>query len=179
VPGALGRRAEETVVEHVTEGNTAQLRDRSFVRELKQWIRFDDAEAVRTRDGLSGRVTGNASAPRWIADPLFRFVSRAGAADETYARRIRSASVVAVLVSGTDDPEHRVEAGRCRERLALQATALGVRHAFVNQPVEDVARRRRFARALELDGRPDLVVCLGRGPEMPRSLRRPLDDVLR
>ncbi|GEO93931.1 Acg family FMN-binding oxidoreductase [Kocuria turfanensis] len=174
-----GGRAKETVVDHVTQGNTAQLRDRAFVRELKQWIRFDDAEAVRTRDGLSGRATGNSSASRWIAGPLFRLLSRTGPANEAYARRIRSASAVAVLVSATDDPEHWVEAGRCYERLALQATALGVRHAFVNQPVEDAARRRRFAWALDLDGRPDLVICLGRGPEMPRSLRRPVDDVLR
>lgn len=169
----------ETVVDHVTRGNTEQMRDRAFVRELKRWIRFSDNEAVRTRDGLSGRASGRPSAPRWFAAPLFRLFARTGPANEAYARQIRSAAAVAVLVSETDDPQHWVEAGRSYQRLALQATALGIRNAFVNQPVEDSRRRARFAQALGLDGhRPDLVVLLGRGPELPRSLRRPVDDVL-
>ena len=39
--------------------------------------------------------------------------------------------------------------------------------------------RPQFARYLDVgDRRPDLVVRFGRGPEMPRSLRRPLEEVL-
>lgn len=62
---------------------------------------------------------------------------------------------------------------------ALQATALGIRNAFVNQPVEESRIRPEFAEALGLgDRRPDLVVRFGRGKEMPRSLRRPVESVL-
>jgi hypothetical protein len=72
-----------------------------------------------------------------------------------------------------------VEVGRCYERFALQATALGIRNAFLNQPVEEAALRPEFAEALNLGaGRPDLVVRFGRGPEMPRSPRRPVEAVL-
>ena len=72
-----------------------------------------------------------------------------------------------------------VESGRCYERLALQATALGVRNAFVNQPVEESGLRNEFSHALALsEVRPDLVVRFGRGKGMPRSLRRPVEAVL-
>jgi hypothetical protein len=61
----------------------------------------------------------------------------------------------------------------------LEATALGLRTAFINQPVEVSAVRRQFATFLGMAARrPDLVLRLGRGPLMPRSLRRPVQQVL-
>lgn len=81
--------------------------------------------------------------------------------------------------SDVDDKAHWVEAGRCCERFALQATALGLRTAFINQPVEVAALRPQSASWLGIGCyRPDLVVRFGRGPEMPRSLRRPVEQVL-
>ena len=72
-----------------------------------------------------------------------------------------------------------IQVGRCYERFALQATALGIRSAFLNQPVEVVALRSQFAAWLDIGNkRPDLVVRFGRGPDMPRSLRRPVEQVL-
>jgi hypothetical protein len=95
------------------------------------------------------------------------------------ARHIRSSAAVAVFVSNVDDRRHWVEAGRRYQRLALQAAALDLRTAFINQPVEVAALRPQFAAYLGIGhGRPDLIVRVGRGPEMPRSLRRPLEDVL-
>jgi len=71
------------------------------------------------------------------------------------------------------------EVGRAYEHFALAATALGVRTAFVNQPVEVPAVRTQFAQWLGLGAaRPDLVVRFGSGSQMPYSLRRPVADVI-
>ena len=84
-----------------------------------------------------------------------------------------------MIFSEADDKRHWIEAGRCYERLALQATALDLRTAFINQPVEVGALRSQFATFLGIGHRrPDLIVRIGRGPEMPRSLRRPVEQVL-
>lgn len=81
-------------------------------------------------------------------------------------------------MSTRNDEAHWVEAGPCYERFALQATALGIRNAFVNQPVEEAELRPEFAGAFGLGGgRPDLVVRFGRGKEMPRSLRKGVEAV--
>ena len=169
----------ETVVAYVVRGNTAQLTNPAFRQELKTWIRFNDGVAKRTGDGLSGRTTGNPAAPSWLGKLLFKLILRVQPENEKVARHIRSSAGVAVLVSDQNDRAHWVEAGRCYERFALQATALGIRNAFVNQPVEEASLRPEFAKALGLGaGRPDLVVRFGRGPEMPRSLRRPVAAVI-
>jgi hypothetical protein len=169
----------ETVVAYVVRGNTAQLTNPAFRQELKAWIRFNNGAAKRTGDGLSGRTTGNPAAPSWLGKLLFKLLLRVQPENEKVARYIRSSAGVAIFVSDQNDRAHWVEVGRCYERFALQATALGIRNAFVNQPVEEASLRPEFAKALGLGaGRPDLVVRFGRGPEMPRSLRRPIDAVI-
>lgn len=110
---------------------------------------------------------------------MFGLMFRPRTENDKYARQLRSSAGIAVFVSDKDDKAHWMEAGRCYERFALQATALGIRNAFVNQPVEVASLRPEFARYLGLDGaRPDLVVRFGRGRDMPRSLRRPVEAVL-
>ncbi len=169
----------EKVLEYVVAGNTAQLNDPAFVAELKTWIRFSADEAARTGDGLFAGASGKPAMPRWLGSRMMGLFLTPKSENERYARQVRNSAGIAVFVSRVSDKAHWVEAGRCYERFALQATALGVRNAFLNQPVEVGSIRPQFASALGLgDQRPDLVVRFGRGPTMPCSMRRPLQAVL-
>lgn len=171
IEGALG---------HVIAGNTAQMEDPAFVEELKRWLRFNPRQAIETGDGLYSAASGNTTLPNWMASILFPLVFRTGSENDRYARQIRSSSGIAVFVSAKDDRDHWVRAGRACQRFALKATALGIAHAFVNQPVEVPELRRGFAQWLGLDAaeRPDLVVRFGYAPPLPMSLRRPVGEVL-
>ena len=72
-----------------------------------------------------------------------------------------------------------MRAGEACQRFALQATALGLKHAFVNQPVEVSLLRPQLASLLGVLGRrPDLVMRFGYGPDLPQSYRRPVADVV-
>ena len=173
------RPAMEQVLDHVIQANTAQMADAAFLKELKAWIRFNGAEAVRTGDGLYSASSGNPNIPTWVGDLAFRWAFTPQGENDKYARQVRSAAGIAVFVGQGADKAHWMEVGRCYERFALQATALGIRNAFVNQPVEVPALRQSFAATLGLAGqRPDLVLRFGRGPVLPRSLRRPVEAVL-
>lgn len=174
-----GSGEKEQVAEYVAEGNRAQFGDPDWAEEMKTWIRFNAREAVRTRDGLYGPVMGSPDVPRWLGKLFMRFAFSAKRQNRKDIKHIRSSSAIAVFVSETDDERHWINAGRCYERLALRATALGLRTAFINQPVEVEDLRPQFASYLGIgERRPDLVVRIGRGPEMPRSLRRPVEEVL-
>jgi hypothetical protein len=169
----------EQVLEYVVQGNTAQMADPAFVAELKQWIRFSGHDAVRLGDGLFAAASGNPVLPGWLGERLFGVFFTPKAENDKYARHLRSSAGVAVFVGKTADPAHWVAVGRAFERFALQATTLGVRCAFVNQPVEVAALRPQFAALLGLgERRPDLVVRFGRGPTLPPSLRRPVQAVM-
>eukprot|EP01036_Dinobryon_divergens_P045579 gene45579-60921_t len=168
------RPAMERVLDHVVQGNTAQLQAPEFVKELKSWVRFNGPDAVRTGDGLFSACTGNPEIPAWLGRLAFGWFLTPQGENDKYARQVRSSAGIAVFVGEAADPAHWVEVGRWYERFALQATALGIRNAFLNQPVEVAAMRPPFAASLGLTGqRPDLVVRFGRGPTLPSSLRRP------
>ena len=96
-----------------------------------------------------------------------------------YARHLRASAGVAVFVSQRDDRDHWVRAGRACQRFALPATAIGLKHAFVNQPVEVAHLRPELAALVGLPGRrPDIVMRFGYGPSLPFSARRPVEAVL-
>lgn len=176
----------ERVLASVIAANTTQMDDPAFVAELKSWIRFNDTQAVQTGDGLFSRASGNPSIPHWLGSAAFPLFFRANSENDKYASQVRSSAGIAVFASAAPEPTdpfarkaHWVEAGRAYQRFALQATALNIRTAMLNQPVEVVSQRAAFAVSLGLGQcRPHLVVRFGRGPLMPRSLRRPVDAVL-
>ncbi|MBU1691696.1 MAG: Tat pathway signal protein [Gammaproteobacteria bacterium] len=173
------RKAMETVLEYVVQGNTAQMNDPAFVDELKRWIRFSGDEAVRTGDGLYAASSGNPAAPTWLGSLLFNLFFTPKSENDKYAKHVRSSAGIAIFVSDAPGPAQWVEVGRCYERFALQSAALGIRNAMLNQPVEVSTLRPQFAAFLGIgQRRPDLVVRFGRGPKLPSSLRRPIQAVL-
>lgn len=169
----------EAIRDYVIQGNTAQMRDAAFMSELVAWIRFNDAMAIEHMDGLSARSSGNPSLPAWLSRRLLPFVMTEKSENDKYARQIRSSAGIAVFVAASDDRSGWIAAGRAYQRFALQATALGIRQAFINQPVEVQALRPQIASYLGLgQRRPDLIVRFGRGSTMPHALRRPIEAVI-
>jgi len=163
----------------VLSANSAQMGDPAFVRELRTWLRFNPQQAMDTGDGLFSTLTGNPTLPAWLGQPMLDWFYNAKTENDKYARQLASSAGVAIFVSAEDNPEHWVLAGRAAQRFALQATALGLKHAFVNQPVEVARFRQELAALVGLPGRrPDLVMRFGTGAAMPFSVRRPLRDVV-
>lgn len=171
--------ALEKALEFVVQGNSAQMNDKAFVDELKAWIRFSAGDAVRLGDGLYGASSGNPSVPAWLGRLMFGVFFTEKGENDKYARHVRSSAGIAVFVGPANDKAGWIAVGRAYERFALQATALGVRTAHLNQPIEVASLRPSLANFLGVEGRrPDLVVRFGRGPTLPPSLRRPLRAVL-
>jgi hypothetical protein len=98
---------------------------------------------------------------------------------DTDAKNIRSSAGIAVFAARSDERSAWTEVGRVYERFALQATALDVRSAFINQPIEVRTLRSQFESWLGLAGQHALLaVRFGYGPSAPFSLRRPVDEVI-
>jgi len=168
----------ETAVEYVNEGNLHQYADRAFVDELISWLRFNKREAMAALDGLYARCSGNPEVPRWLGRMFVAGTKPQQQADAD-ARKLRSSSGLVVVASASDDRAARVRTGQVYERLALQMTALNMKSALLNQPIEIAALRGQFQSALGLGASlPQLLVRFGYADPLPQSLRRPIEQIL-
>ncbi len=169
----------ERLCELVVSGNSTQLADAAFVRELKSWLRFNPRSALRTGDGLYSVASGNPALPDWFGPAAFDWLAPVTSQNDAYARQIRSSAGIAVFTGGGESPAHWVAVGQACQRFALQATALGLKTAFINQPVEVASLRPDLAVLVGLPGRrPDIVMRFGYGPALPWSPRRPVAAVI-
>ena len=174
-----GQSDREAISEFVVEGNSAQMDDPAFIKELRDWLRFNPKNAISKGDGLFSACSGNPALPEWIGAGLFNVFFTKEAENAKYKDHIKSSAGVAVFIGDKADPEHWIKVGRSFERFALQATALGIRNAHINQPIEVPSIRPDFAHWLGMPNvRPDLIVRFGRAPALPMSMRRSLDDVI-
>jgi hypothetical protein len=168
----------ETVVEYVTAGNMQQYGDPAFLEELITWLRFDEQEALASLDGLYSKCSGNPTTPRWLGEMFVSSAKPAQQADAD-AKKLRSSAGAAIITTLSDDPASWVLAGRVYQRLALTLTALGLKSAFLNQPVEAHDIRPQLQNAMGLgDQLPQLLMRYGYAASLPKSLRRPVEAVL-
>lgn len=167
------------ITDLLARGAGQQAADPAFTAELRQWLRFSAARAIETGDGLFSACSGNPVVPEWLGALLFGQFFTETAEVEKLRRQIASSAGLAVIVSNRNDAGHWMAAGRASQRFGLQATALGLRYAYVNQTVEVPALRQELAALLALgDRRPSLVLRFGRAAAMTQSLRRPLAKVM-
>jgi hypothetical protein len=172
-------KQRNNVLDFVIAGNRRQMDAPAFVRELKQWIRFNPAQALERRDGLFGSISGNPAVSGLVGKTMFDWVFDKESENQKCMDQIRSSSAIAIFTGDDADKDDWIKVGRSFQRLALQATALGIRHAHINQPIEVPALRAQLAGWLGApDKRPDLVIRLGYAPALPMFLRCPVKDVL-
>ncbi len=172
--GAIGRMRDLVIA-----GNDAQMADRAFVAELKQWIRFSPSAAIKRGDGLYAPASGNPALPEWLGPYAFDLAFKPCSEADKYVRQIDSSAGIAVFSAAPENPTGWIAAGRACQRFCLTATALGIRTAFVNQPVEVAGLRADVASVAGLEGRrPDLVLRFGYAPAMPYSPRRSVEAVI-
>jgi hypothetical protein len=156
------------------------MADRAFMAELRSWMRFNPRAALRHGDGIFSASSGNPMLPDWLGTAMFDLAFKVDAENDKYARQMASSPCLAVFIGAEPDHAHWVDVGRACQRFALQATALGMKLAFVNQPVEVPRLRPELAALVGTpDRRPDIVMRFGYGPSVPMSPRRPVNQVLR
>jgi hypothetical protein len=168
----------EMALEYVNQGNLSQYANQAFVEELIHWLRFTKKEALASLDGLYTRCSGNPEVPRWLGQ-MFVSGTKPQQQADIDARKLRSSSGAVVIASEADDKTAWVRTGQVYERLALNLTALNIKSAFMNQPVEVADIRGQFQSAMGLGtSRPQLLLRYGYADSMPRALRRPVEQVL-
>lgn len=169
---AADRRA---IAELIAEGDRAQMADPGFRGELAAWVRSRHAAS---RDGMSGAAFGMPDILSFVgAMAIRRFDMGAGQAAHDMALAENSPAL-GVLATAGDTPLDWLRAGEALSRAILALTAAGLKHSYLNQPIEVPALRPRLAALLGTREVPQILLRAGHGPDIAPSVRRPLAEVL-
>jgi hypothetical protein len=169
----------DAITELVKEANIRQLENGRFRKEMENWIRFNEKTAGTSKDGLRSAVMGSPSVPTWFGKLFFNYLVSPAKEAAKAAASIASSSALVVFITEDNSKEGWVKLGQRFERFALQATALGIKHAHLNMPCEEVPVRQKLKQFLGLTtAEPLLLIRLGYSDPMPMSFRRPLEAVL-
>ena len=171
----VDRRAKADVADMVSEGDRRQFADPSFRRELAAWIHSRRGDS---HDGISFSAFGGADILSFAGAAVVRtFDMGDGVAAKDHDLAEHS-PVLALIATDEDRPEYWLSAGRALSNLLLDATAAGLTAAYLNQPVEIESLRHRLADDVGPQGIPQLLLRLGKGPEVEPAVRRSVREVL-
>lgn len=163
------------LAELIAEGDRAQMADPGFRGELAAWVRSRHAAS---RDGMSGAAFGMPDILSFMgAMAIRRFDMGAGQAAHDMALADNSPAL-GVLATPGDTPLDWLRAGEGLSRAILALTAAGLKHSYLNQPIEVPTLRPRLAALLGTHDHPQILLRAGHGPDIAPSVRRPLHEVL-
>lgn len=183
-PGVLvqyieGADALSPIADLVVSADNAQLASDAYRDEVLQWIRPNVAESHRHGDGLAAEAIGVPSGPRWLGRFLAKATALSPAKIEMDRQYLLSSPGLILFSSSTDEKLAWINVGRSLERFLLKATALNLKTAFLNQPIEIPFLRAELRKKLRLDGMwPQIMVRVGYSKGITPSRRRPVEDVI-
>lgn len=160
----------------VSDATVAAFRDKSFTKELSEWMR---PSMPKYRDGMPGY---NIGIP-WLLSFIVPFMIRHGnvVAQQKKMVEVMLAATPTFLVIATegDEPRDWVNAGATLERIWLMASRAGIKLGVFGAPIQIGDFSMKLQDALGTRLHPQVFTRIGFADKVPKaSPRLPLADVI-
>lgn len=164
----------------ILEANDLQFKNKQFINELVNWIRFSKGEAEEKRDGIWSASMGMPATGKFLGGVIMKKFVSAKSEAKRWRNLIEKSSGFALFIAKENTRANWIKLGQSFQRFALKSTQLGVKHAHVNMPCEEISVRQKLIEHLKIgDGKqPLLLVRFGYADSMPYSFRLPLGQIL-
>ncbi len=175
-----GKTNFEKIIPFIIEGNNLQFQNKQFIKELTSWFRYSKSEAEKTRDGLWTAAMGLPNMGKLIGSFVMKNFVTAKSEAKRLADLLECTQGIAIFVADKNDVENWVKTGQAFQRFSLTLTMLGICHAHLNMPCEELEVRKKLAKELGIENKhPLLLIRYGYADrKMPYSYRRNVNDVI-
>lgn len=168
-----GQHEIEEFAPFITNANTIQLNNPEFKKELIQWMRFSEKEAMKKGDGLYTACSGIPSMGRFLGSFVLQNFVNAKSETKRLLKQLENSAAVVLFSSAGDNASDWINTGIAFQRFALTATKLGIYYSFLNSPCQTDVIREKMISGLGLGSLiPQLIVRIGYSVKMPYSYRR-------
>ncbi len=173
-----GKDSFKNIIPLIIEGNNLQFNNKQFVNELTGWFRYSKREAERKKDGLWTAAMGLPDMGKLIGNLVMKNFVSAKSEAKRITDILEHTQGLAIFISDENNVVSWINVGRAFQRFGLTATKLGISHAHLNMPCEEVSVRKKLASELGVENRhPLLLIRFGFAGKMPYSYRRNFEDV--
>ena len=175
----IGTPDFDTISTYIYRGNTIQMQDETFKKELREWMRFNKKHQNETNDGLSYAVFGAPNLPKFIVKPIMSNAINEKSQNKGDKKKIESSSHFILFTTQNNTIEEWINLGRSLERFLLKSTEMGIIHAYLNQPNEIRELAGEMAESLRISNEyPTVLLRIGYGKKMPYSKRKEIKYVV-
>ncbi|MDF1570633.1 MAG: hypothetical protein P1P82_03345 [Bacteroidales bacterium] len=169
----------EKLLPLVVEGSDRQFGNKAFVRELVDWLRFNEKEAIKKGDGIWNATMGLPATGRAIGSFIMKRLVTPRSEAKRWKKLFRKSAGFVLFSVAQHDPEHWIRLGRSFQRFGLETTAMGLKHAHMNMPLEEELVREKVSGAFDLgEMMPLLLLRIGYADPGPYSFRRNLYEMI-
>jgi hypothetical protein len=169
----------ENIIPLIIEASNLQFNNRDFVNELVNWIRFSKSEAEKKKDGIWSATMGMPGLWRFFGSMVMKNFVTAKSEEKRLIDLLEHTQGLAIFISDTNNAEAWVKTGQAFQRFGLTTTHLGVSHAHLNMPCEEIIVRQKLTKILGIGKKHSLLLIrYGYADRMPYSYRRSFDEVI-
>jgi hypothetical protein len=165
----------EEALKLIERGDKVQCEDKSFCRELAQWVH---PNRKNSKDGIPGYAFGMNDLISY-AGPFFIGNLEWGDIQAARDRNlVKGSPVLAVLECKENNPINWLFTGMSLSRMLLTACDEGISASYLNQPIEVPDLKKQLKEMLGLNGYPQLIIRMGYGKQVKATPRRDVDEVI-
>jgi hypothetical protein len=166
----------EEVIKIIEQADKIQAANKSFCRELAQWVH---PNRTNSKDGIPGYAFGMGDLISF-GSPFFIGNLNWGDIQAGRDRNlVKGSPVLAIIESKNNKPIDWLRTGMALEKLLLKASSEGIAASYLNQPIEVPDLRDKLKELLGLKGYPHLIIRMGYGKEVKPTPRRDLEEVIK
>jgi nitroreductase len=166
----------EEVIKIIEQADKIQAANKSFCRELAQWVH---PNRTNSKDGIPGYAFGMGDLISF-GSPFFIGNLNWGDIQAGRDRNlVKGSPVLAIIESKNNEPLDWLHTGMALEKLLLKASSEGIAASYLNQPIEVPELRERLRELLGLKGYPHMIIRMGYGKEVKPTPRRDIEEVLK
>jgi hypothetical protein len=171
-----GEQVREEVIKIIEQGDKIQAANKSFCRELAQWVH---PNRTNSKDGIPGYAFGMGDLISF-GSPFFIGNLNWGDIQAGRDRNlVKGSPVLAIFESKTNRPIDWLRTGMALEKVLLKASSEGIAASYLNQPIEVEELKDKLKKLLNLKGFPHLIIRMGYGKEVKPTPRRDLEEVIK
>ncbi|MGB9697608.1 MAG: Acg family FMN-binding oxidoreductase [Ignavibacteria bacterium] len=165
----------ENMIRIIENADRIQAANKSFCRELAQWIH---PNRTNSKDGIPGYAFGMGDLISY-GSPFFIGNLNWGEIQAARDRNlVKGSPLIVILESKRDTPLDWVKTGIALEKLLLKAASKNIAASYLNQPLEIPELRQQVRELFQMKGFPQLILRLGYGKEIKPTPRREVEEVI-